>query len=214
MSIKYLLFIGLLAVAACNNNSMPGTDNDETVEAPVEGEISSYDADDLDRDEIASPEGDNFMTEILEKDIPSPRKQMTSTMGNSKVTVNYGSPSVKGRTIWGDLEPYDEVWRTGANEATTIEFSEDVMIEGQKLAAGKYALFTIPSEDEWTVIFNSKPDQFGDYSYDEADDVLRVKVTPMEIDESVEQMAFEVEDDKIVLKWDRMAVPIKVSDAA
>ncbi|MEM1325900.1 MAG: DUF2911 domain-containing protein [Bacteroidota bacterium] len=211
---KYLLFACFaLFMVGCNSSAAPGTDNDDTVEAPVEGEIATYDEDASDPDDIDSPEGDNFMTEILEKDIPSPRKQMTSTMGDTKVTVNYGSPSVKGRTIWGDLEPYDEVWRTGANDATTIEFSEDVMIEGEKLAAGKYALFTIPSEGEWTVIFNSKPDQFGDYSYDEADDALRVKVTPMELDESVEQMAFEVEDDKIILKWDRMAVPFAVTSA-
>ncbi|MEY4727976.1 MAG: hypothetical protein RLZZ390_500 [Bacteroidota bacterium] len=84
---------------------------------------------------------------------PSPAQTASGKAGNATVTINYGSPSVKGRKIWGDLVPYGKVWRTGANDATTIEFSADVKIEGQPLAKGKYALFTIPEENGWTIIF-------------------------------------------------------------
>ena len=84
----------------------------------------------------------------------------------------------KDGLIWGDLVPYGKVWRTGANEATTFETDKDIMIKEQKLPAGKYALFTIPGETEWTWIFNSVWDQWGAYKYDESKDVLRVKSTP------------------------------------
>lgn len=215
MSIKYLLYLSLsffIISASCER--MPDAQSKEDApEAPVAGEISTYEADEAKPEEIGVAEGDNFMTEILKKDIPSPRKQMTGTVDGTKVIINYGSPSVRGRTIWGDLEPYDEVWRTGADEATTIEFEDNVMIEGKMLSAGRYSLFTIPSREEWTIIFNSKPDQFGDYSYDENDDTLRVRVKPMETEEPTEQMAFVVDGNKIVLKWDRLAVPFTVEAA-
>ncbi|MDX1702488.1 MAG: DUF2911 domain-containing protein, partial [Melioribacteraceae bacterium] len=84
----------------------------------------------------------------------SPKSFVGQTIGYTKVMINYGSPGVKERSIWGGLVPYGEVWRTGANEATTIEFDSDVFIEGNKVAAGKYSLFTIPGEDKWTVILN------------------------------------------------------------
>ncbi|MEL7237079.1 MAG: DUF2911 domain-containing protein, partial [Chloroflexota bacterium] len=87
-----------------------------------------------------------FSVVTLVDTIPSPRKEMTTMVGDAKVTVNYGSPSVKGRTLWGDLVPYDKVWRTGANEATVFETSADLSISGQTLPAGRYSMFTIPGE--------------------------------------------------------------------
>ena len=90
---------------------------------------------------------------------PSPAETVSGKAGNATVTIAYGSPSVKGRKVWGDLVPYGKVWRTGANDATTIEFSSDVKIEGQALAKGKYALFTIPEETGWTIIFNKNSKQ-------------------------------------------------------
>lgn len=161
--------------------------------------------------ETTMPSGEAYTTKVVKDGIPSPRKEMTATVGDATVLVNYGSPSVRGRTIWGDLEPYDEVWRTGANEATTIEFSKDVEIEGKKLAAGTYALFTIPRDGNWTVIFNKKSDQWGDYNYEEGDDALRVDVTPMKLSEKVEQLEFLLMDNKVVLRWDDMAVPFMVA---
>src|SRR5687768_6036427 len=97
---------------------------------------------------------------------PSPTASLTQTVGLTDVTIKYSRPGVRGRTIWGDLVPHDKVWRTGANEATTITFSEDVTVGGQKLAKGTYSLHTTPGREAWTIHFNSVPDQWGSYSYD------------------------------------------------
>jgi hypothetical protein len=145
----------------------------------------------------------------------SPPKEAMATLGSTQVTINYGSPGVKGRTIWGDLVAYDEVWRTGANEATTIEVSGPVTIEGQALPAGKYSFFTIPGEQDWTLIFNSVSEQWGAYDYADSADVLRVKVMPEEVEEVQERMAFTIaEDGKVVLAWDKLRVPFMVAEAA
>ena len=145
---------------------------------------------------------------------PSPPAEVTGTVDGTDITINYSRPSVKGREIFGDLEPYGEVWRTGANEATTFEASGDVQIEDQTLPAGKYALFTIPTEGDWTVIFNKTPDQWGAYDYDEAQDALRVEVTPEETAEPTETLTFEIgEDGKVTMMWADKAVSFNVSAA-
>ncbi len=153
---------------------------------------------------------DAYKTTVLKGDIPSPKKEMKAKVGGADVTVVYGSPSVKERDVWGDLVPYDKVWRAGANEATTIEFSKDVKIEGKKLKAGKYSFFTIPGEDEWTIIFNSVPEQWGAYKYEADKDVLRVTVTPEEVDESSETLEYVIDGKKLVFKWENLAVPVKL----
>src|SRR6185503_21119332 len=96
--------------------------------------------------------------------------------GLGKVTITYSRPSVKGRVIFGGINPYGQVWRTGANAATTISFTENVLFEGHSVKAGTYALFTIPEKDEWTIILNKIAKQWGAYSYKQSADVLRVKV--------------------------------------
>lgn len=135
----------------------------------------------------------------------SPPMEATGMAGNVSITVNYSAPSVNGRKIFGDLVPYNEVWRTGANEATTFEVSKNVMIEGQELPAGKYGLFTIPGEDKWTIVFNSVWDQWGGYNYDSEKDVLRVEVMPKKLDEPVEQMKIAVSEkdgaSMVAIKW-------------
>src|SRR5690349_20026562 len=124
---------------------------------------------------------------------PSPSATLTRTVGLTDITIKYSRPGVKGRTIWGDLVPYDKVWRTGANEATTISFSDDVKIEGQKLPKGTYSLHTIPGADQWTINFNGVADQWGSYSYDQAKDVLRVNVKPQPAP-MIERLMFEIPD--------------------
>jgi hypothetical protein len=145
---------------------------------------------------------------------PSPNAAVSQTIGFTDVAVTYCRPGVKGRVIWGDLVPYDKVWRTGANEATTITFSDDVMIEGQKLAKGKYGVFTIPTKTTWTVIFNKTAQQWGAYQYKPEDDVLRVTVTPKE-GAFQERMLFTFDNlsDKsaqLVLSWEKLQVPVKI----
>lgn len=128
------------------------------------------------------------------------------------VTLEYGRPKVKGRTIWGGLVPYGKVWRTGADEATTITFGQDVTVEGEKLPAGTYGLFTIPGEEGWTVIFNQVAQQWGAFKYDSAKDVLRVTVQPRP-HEPVEEMDFVLDGDQVVLRWEKLAVPFTVKAA-
>jgi hypothetical protein len=145
---------------------------------------------------------------------PSPSATLTQTVGITDVTVKYSRPGVKGRPIWGSLVPYDQVWRTGANEATIITFGDDVAINGQKLAKGSYSLHTLPGRDQWTVIFNNVADQWGSYSYDAAKDALRVSVKP-ERAEFREWLTFEVPEmttdtAKVVMRWENVAVPFTV----
>lgn len=146
----------------------------------------------------------------------SPAATVMQTIGLTDVTVVYHRPGVKGREIWGKLVPYNEVWRTGANNATTIEFSTDAAIEGQPLKAGKYALFTIPGQDEWTIILNKQTDIWGDNGYKEDQDVLRVKVKPMEAVPPCEWMIFVFTDlsdngAKLMLRWEKVMVSIAIT---
>jgi Protein of unknown function (DUF2911) len=109
----------------------------------------------------------------------SPKAGVFQTIGITDVNVSYSRPGVKNRKIWGELVPYNKVWRAGADEATKITFSTDVMIEGKKLPAGAYGFFAIPGENEWTLIFNKVADQWGAFTYNESEDALRIKVKPV-----------------------------------
>jgi hypothetical protein len=142
----------------------------------------------------------------------SPNASVSQTIGTTVVTVTYGRPGVRDRVIFGDLVPYDEVWRTGANESTAITFSDNVMIEGEELTAGTYSLYTIPGLDEWSVIFNNNL-SWGT-QYDPTMDELRVSVQP-ETGEFMEQMMvyFEnVEENSghMVIHWDQIKVPVQI----
>jgi hypothetical protein len=128
------------------------------------------------------------------------------------VVIEYGRPQVRERAIWGELVPYGELWRTGADEATTVTFDADVLIEGEKLPAGTYSLFTIPGEEEWTVVFNKVAEQWGGYDYDQNEDALRVTVEPTE-HEHVEAMDFVIDGSDVVLRWEKVAVPFTVAKA-
>ncbi len=128
-----------------------------------------------------------------------------------KVSLEYGRPKVKDREIWGGLVPYGQVWRTGADEATTITFDADVMVEGEKLAAGTYALFMEPGKDQWTVIFNKVAKQWGAFRYDEGQDALRVMATPKPVGTHTEEMEFVIVDSWVALQWEMLTVPFKVS---
>lgn len=144
---------------------------------------------------------------------PSPPAQAKETLASGAVvTIDYSQPSVKGRTIGKDLEPMPgKVWRTGANEATTFEVSKDVKVEGKDLPAGKYSLFTIANEGEWTIIFNKTAKQWGAYDYKEADDALRVTVKPGKSPQFAEKMSFNVDKNgTVTLLWGDTRVDFKV----
>ncbi len=164
-----------------------------------------------------SNESSETVEEIVEENSessqrPSPLRKIDGTVGDVNLTIQYGAPSVKGRVVWGDLVPYNEVWRTGANESTYVEFDKDVKVEGSDLKAGRYSLFTIPKQSgKWTVIFNSEWDlEHGHFQYKEENDVLRVESTPEFIDQSQEQLTIAIESPGIVVRWEKMKLPIVI----
>ncbi|WPU99803.1 DUF2911 domain-containing protein [Mucilaginibacter sp. cycad4] len=107
---------------------------------------------------------------------PSSTQSIVQDFGLGKISLVYSRPDVRGRKIFGGMEPYGSVWRTGANSATVIKFTDEVSMEGNKVPAGEYGLFSIPGENEWTIILSKQPKQWGAYNYKEADDFVRFKV--------------------------------------
>ena len=167
----------------------------------------------------------------------SQKASVTQMIGTTDVTVAYSRPAVKGRTVWGDppadskgegtlddgrarpagmaLVPYGHVWRTGANEATMFVVTDDVLINGQPLAAGKYSLHTIPGKLEWTVIFNKDDGQWGSFAYDAKKDALRVTTKPQFVADSKELLSFNIDSvtdtsATVNLRWEKIKVPFTV----
>ena len=139
---------------------------------------------------------------------PSPPRTVSAQTPGGEVIIDYSSPGVKDREIWGGLVPYGEVWRSGANEATTITLEKDMKIGGKLIPAGKYSVFTIPEKDEWTVILNSIWDQWGAYNYDSTKDVVRFKVKPEMVDENQERLIYTISPNGyIVLAWEKLRLP-------
>lgn len=149
----------------------------------------------------------------LERPRVSPHATVSQKVGVTEVAVNYHRPGVKGRVIWGGLVPYDEVWRTGANEVTTVSFSDPVTVGGATLGPGLYGLFTIPRPGSWTVILSSNTTTWGTV-YDSTKDVLRIEAAPRAI-EPVEWMEFAFSGlsdtgATLELRWEKVAVPIRI----
>ncbi len=147
---------------------------------------------------------------------PSPNAKVSQFIGVTEVTVDYSSPGVKNRKIWGAVVPYDKVWRAGANSPTKITFSKDVVIDGKPLAAGSYTFLVIPTASKWTLIFNKDPKGAGVFGYNKADDVLRVDVKPQPApmrERLVYQFSnFNDAGGSLDLEWEkvRASLPIKV----
>jgi hypothetical protein len=140
----------------------------------------------------------------------SPAAVSTGEINGATITINYSSPSVKGRKIWGELVPFNKVWRAGANDASTFETDKDLLIEGSKLAAGKYSFFVIPNEKECVLIFNKEAKQWGAYKYNEKDDQLRVIVKQNSVETSTERLVYNINKNSIVLSWDKWNIPFSV----
>ena len=172
---------------------------------------------------------------------PSQKATVMQTIGVTDVTITYSRPGVKGRPIWGDpppamaarakgegtldnqnerlkgepIVPYGHVWRAGANEATQFVVTDDVLINGQKLAAGSYSLHTIPGKEEWTIVFNGTANQWGSFNYDEKKDTLRVKAKPQWVEENQEWLMYSfdpVTDNsaQVNIRWEKIRVPFTV----
>jgi len=142
----------------------------------------------------------------------SPRKKASGKIDGVTIHVDYGAPSVKGRVIWGELVPYNKVWRAGANENTTVTFNKEVTIINNTVPAGTYGLFIIPSEEgEWEVIFSKKNDAWGSKEYDEKNDQLRIKVRATNVPNNTEEMTFTVDNDNgILFNWEKKLLLIPV----
>jgi len=146
----------------------------------------------------------------------SSSQTLIQEFGLGKVTVKYSRPNIKGRSIEKDLAPYGEVWRTGANDATVITFTDAVTLEGNPVAAGEYALFTIPGKDEWTIILNKETKQWGSYQYKQAEDVLRFKVKPVKLNDRLETFSINFSNvmpssANLDLSWANTRVTIKMT---
>src|SRR5437764_1416846 len=145
----------------------------------------------------------------------SQRASVTQRIGLTDITITYHRPAVGGREIWGKTVPYGKVWRAGANENTTITFSDEVSVEGKPLAAGTYGLHTTPDKDQWTIIFSKNSTSWGSFSYDEKEDALRVTTKPQAADfrEALTYTFEEVKPDSAAatLRWEKLAVPFHVS---
>ena len=136
----------------------------------------------------------SFTTQAQITPQPSTSQTITQQFGLGSITLNYSRPNVKGRKIFGYVEPYDKVWRTGANSATVITFSDDVSIEGNKVPAGEYGLFSIPGENQWTIILSKKAKQWGAYTYNQGDDYLRFTIKPIRLPRAVETFTMQFEN--------------------
>ena len=154
--------------------------------------------------------------ETLMLDLPrqSQHAVVTQRIGITDVTVNYHRPLANGRQIWGKLAPYGQVWRAGANENTTITFSDPVTVEGQALDKGTYGLHMIPGETQWAVIFSKNSKDWGAFTYKQEEDALRVNVKPQAA-EAHDALAYDFDDLKadsavVTMRWDKVAVPFKV----
>jgi len=156
----------------------------------------------------------NAQSFVMDLPLASQQALVTQRIGITDVTINYHRPMVNKRKVWGGLVPYGQVWRAGANENTTIKFSDPVTIEGKPLPKGTYGLHMIPGESEWTVIFSNNSTSWGSFTYDQAEDALRVTVKPQTA-EFHEALAYDFDDvtpdsSVVTLRWEKVAVPFKV----
>ncbi|MFB9843527.1 DUF2911 domain-containing protein [Mucilaginibacter ginsenosidivorans] len=147
---------------------------------------------------------------------PSTKQIITQELGLGKITLTYSRPNVKGRKVFGQMEPYGLVWRTGANYATTLQFTDEVTIEGQKVPAGEYALFSIPGEKDWTFILNKTAKQWGAYNYKESDDLVRFKVPVMKAPRFNETLTINFVDAtntgcSLLLDWENTEVALHLT---
>lgn len=153
-----------------------------------------------------------FMTSFsnAQQKATSTAEVVNGKINGANITIKYGSPSVRGREIWGGLVPFNEVWRAGANDATTIETDKDLTIHGSKLPAGKYSFFVIPNATECVLIFNKDAKQWGSYKYKEANDQIRVTVKQIASDSSTEKLVYSINEKDIVLSWEKWNITFNV----
>jgi len=167
------------------------------------------------QDDVKQPESSttsNAAKDTSKKSIPSETKKW---VGNTDIKINYHSPAVRGRNIWGGLVAYDVVWVTGAHKATTIEVGKDFLIGGKRIPAGKYAIFSIPGKEEWTIIINKNWNQHLVDEYSESEDIVRVKVKPEPLIKNAERLKYEIDQTgeriaDIIISWEKIQISFDI----
>ena len=166
--------------------------------------------------EIQNEQKANQKLKSTKKKVLSPHATAMAMLGDAHIHIDYSSPGVRNRIIFGGLLTYDMVWQAGAHNATWIETNKDLIIEGKTLVAGKYGFFTIPSKDEWTLIFNTNWDQHGKDEYDAKEDVVRFKVKPIISENITEHLVYKVKkvnngEGSISLAWEKVSLDFNFS---
>lgn len=191
-----IIFLASLIITSCSSSD---TDNNATEQQMEEHQHETE-------------------SEKTEKKKPaSPKQQAMAMIDGNHIHIDYSSPSVRGRVIWGGLVAYDKVWSTGAHKATSINFPEAVAINGTDIPAGKYGFFTIPGKETWTVILNKKWDMHLADDYQEADDILRFEVTPQKLEDIKEGLEYRVESTgdgtgMISVSWEYVKISFEITN--
>jgi hypothetical protein len=198
-----VILLGLL-LAGCTKTETTPPEAEDTTAQPQAAKETEAPASAAEEAEVTPPPPRDDDAERA-----SENGRLEAEVGGVPVIVQYGRPKVKGREVFGDLVPYGEIWRTGADEATTLTLMKDAKVAGEPVEAGTYALFTVPGEEAWTVVLNEVAKQWGAYKHDPKRDVLRAKVEPQPHD-ATEVLTFEAKDDAVVLKWADVMVPVPI----
>jgi len=203
MKTVWMILFALLWVGCSSGSDQTETETEVESETSTEMEMS-----DMQSDSVSESE---------EEEVLSPEREASGEIGGSQILIKYSAPSVRERVIWDDLVAYDEIWVSGAHMATSVEFEDDMLVNGEPVTAGKYAFFTVPGEESWTVIMNEHWDQHQAGEYDAELDVARFEVEPMS-NEHTEQLVYTVvsEDEDsgfIELAWEEIMIRVPVSAA-
>jgi hypothetical protein len=201
------VFVGTLVFASCNPS-------EKTAESAANSDMSNLEKEHL---LVRAGYADSVNQGLLEDTIKgSSRREAKGSIGNTEVTINYGSPGVRGRVIWNGLVSYDQVWVSGSHWATAVTFSNDVVIAGTEVPAGMYGFFTILGKETWTLILNKNFDMHLADDYEEAQDVVKVIVTPEVLENPVQRLTYEVSSDSestgaVSMSWDQIRVRMPIT---
>lgn len=201
-----LMVFAAVVLAACNRSEK------------TDGIASSSEMSNLEKEHLLVRAGyaDSVNKGLLEDTIKgSSRREAKGNIGSTEITVNYGSPGVRGRVIWNGLVAYDQVWVSGSHWATAVTFSKDVVVGGTEVPAGTYGFFTIPGKETWTLILNRNYDMHLADDYQESQDIVRLMVTPEILDSPVQRLTYEVSVDNessgsIAMSWDQIRVRMPI----
>jgi hypothetical protein len=217
-------FAVALSLFSCGGNQTAGSESEVKKDSAATDPHAQHQAktenDEKNQRELKySAYADSVNQGLIAKDTlkTSARREAKGTVGSLNISINYGSPGIRGRNIWNGLVGYDQVWVTGAHTATAITFDKDIIINNQKISAGTYGFFTIPSASEWTLILNTRYNQHLADDYSEKEDIIRIKVKPETLAKEVQRLTYNIDkksdtEGTISMSWEKIKVsmPFKV----